>query len=146
MLGMDYYGGIHLILTRVRRIGWCGFVDIVRLLIILWIAWMGNKRGGRGVVRRWVNCCEFHFLFMCYPCFRGGNVTQQNIFYAKTTSDHGFDCICTLFHIATCSSYFNNGGTYWYIAVQTSLQLAFFMAQWVSDTNLLFQHNFVLVC
>lgn len=61
------------------------------------------------------------------------NGTQHNVLLRQQYSDHGFDCICTLFHIATCSSYFNNGGTYWYIAVQTSLQLAFFMAQWVSD-------------
>ncbi|KAL7515879.1 hypothetical protein ACHAWX_000953 [Stephanocyclus meneghinianus] len=44
--------------------------------------------------------------------------------------DHGFDCICTLFHLATVSAYLCCGGTYWFISIQTSLQLAFFMAQW----------------
>jgi len=45
-------------------------------------------------------------------------------------SDHGFDCICTLAHLATVSSYVVCGGTYWYILLQTTLQFAFFMAQW----------------
>jgi len=44
--------------------------------------------------------------------------------------DHGFDCICTLAHLATVSSYVVCGGTYWYILLQTTLQFAFFMAQW----------------
>ena len=45
-------------------------------------------------------------------------------------SDHGFDCICTLFFVATFSSYLEIGGTHWYNMLQTSLQFAFFMAQW----------------
>ncbi|KAL3808670.1 hypothetical protein ACHAXA_001242 [Cyclostephanos tholiformis] len=44
--------------------------------------------------------------------------------------DHGFDCICTLFFIATVGSYLMIGGTYWIVIFQTTLQLAFFMAQW----------------
>ena len=75
---MDYYGGIHPISIRVRQIGWFGFVDIVRLLIILWIAWMENRRGGRGVVRRWVSCCEFHLLVSCEIYRLSLNVSQWN--------------------------------------------------------------------
>eukprot|EP00584_Thalassiosira_punctigera_P018437 CAMPEP_0172553374 /NCGR_PEP_ID=MMETSP1067-20121228/50440_1 /TAXON_ID=265564 ORGANISM="Thalassiosira punctigera, Strain Tpunct2005C2" /NCGR_SAMPLE_ID=MMETSP1067 /ASSEMBLY_ACC=CAM_ASM_000444 /LENGTH=393 /DNA_ID=CAMNT_0013341549 /DNA_START=45 /DNA_END=1223 /DNA_ORIENTATION=+ len=44
--------------------------------------------------------------------------------------DHGFDCICALFFMATIGSYLMIGGTYWYILLQTTLQFAFFMAQW----------------
>ena len=44
--------------------------------------------------------------------------------------DHGFDCICTLFFIATIGSFLMIGGTYWIVILQTTLQLAFFMAQW----------------
>lgn len=44
--------------------------------------------------------------------------------------DHGFDCICTLFFISTVGSYLMIGGTYWIVIFQTTLQLAFFMAQW----------------
>ena len=44
--------------------------------------------------------------------------------------DHGFDCLCTQFFVANAASYALLGGTYWFVALQTSLQLAFFMAQW----------------
>jgi ethanolaminephosphotransferase len=44
--------------------------------------------------------------------------------------DHGFDCICTLFTMSTIGSYLMIGGTYWYVLLQTTIQLAFFMAQW----------------
>ena len=45
-------------------------------------------------------------------------------------SDHGFDCICTLFFLSTMGSYLTFGGSYWYPMLQISLQFAFFMAQW----------------
>jgi len=44
--------------------------------------------------------------------------------------DHGVDCLCTQFFMAVASSYAMFGGTYSFILVQTTLQLAFFMAQW----------------
>eukprot|EP00585_Thalassiosira_rotula_P002501 CAMPEP_0196134326 /NCGR_PEP_ID=MMETSP0910-20130528/3263_1 /TAXON_ID=49265 /ORGANISM="Thalassiosira rotula, Strain GSO102" /LENGTH=424 /DNA_ID=CAMNT_0041394225 /DNA_START=68 /DNA_END=1342 /DNA_ORIENTATION=- len=44
--------------------------------------------------------------------------------------DHGFDCICCLFFMATTGSYLMIGGTYWYVLLQTSAQFSFFMAQW----------------
>jgi len=44
--------------------------------------------------------------------------------------DHGFDCICTIFSMSTCASYLVIGGTYWIVLLQTTLQFAFFMAQW----------------
>jgi len=44
--------------------------------------------------------------------------------------DHGFDCLCVQFFVANSASYAMLGGTYWFVALQTSLQLAFFMAQW----------------
>lgn len=44
--------------------------------------------------------------------------------------DHGFDCICTLFFVSTVGTYLMIGGTHWIVVFQTTLQLAFFMAQW----------------
>jgi len=44
--------------------------------------------------------------------------------------DHGFDCMCTIFLMSTVASYLMIGGTYWYLMLQTTLQFAFFMAQW----------------
>eukprot|EP00985_Skeletonema_marinoi_P009705 scaffold4522_cov145-Skeletonema_marinoi.AAC.11 len=55
--------------------------------------------------------------------------------------DHGFDCICTLFFVATFSSYLEIGGTHWYNMLQTSLQFAFFMAQWEEYHTLVLPHN-----
>jgi hypothetical protein len=56
-------------------------------------------------------------------------------------SDHGFDCICTLFFVATFSSYLEIGGTHWYNMLQTSLQFAFFMAQWEEYHTHVLPHN-----
>lgn len=44
--------------------------------------------------------------------------------------DHGVDCVCMLAHIAGVSGYIMVGGTYWYFALQSTLQVSFFMAQW----------------
>ncbi|KAL7552763.1 hypothetical protein ACHAWF_017864 [Thalassiosira exigua] len=44
--------------------------------------------------------------------------------------DHGFDCICALFFMSSTASFVMIGGTYWYLLLQTSIQFAFFMAQW----------------
>jgi len=55
--------------------------------------------------------------------------------------DHGFDCICTLFFVATFSSYLEIGGTHWYNLLQTSLQFAFFMAQWEEYHTHVLPHN-----
>lgn len=61
---MGCYGGMHRILIRALRIGWCCFVRIVPLLIILWIVWMGSRLGGQGLVHLWDSCCEFFVLFI----------------------------------------------------------------------------------
>jgi len=55
--------------------------------------------------------------------------------------DHGFDCICTLHFISTFSSYLEIGGTHWYMMLQTSLQFAFFMAQWEEFHTHVLPHN-----
>jgi phosphatidylglycerophosphate synthase len=44
--------------------------------------------------------------------------------------DHGFDCICNLAHVSTTGGFSMIGGTPWIVALQSSLQLSFFMAQW----------------
>jgi ethanolaminephosphotransferase len=44
--------------------------------------------------------------------------------------DHGFDCICNLAHASNVAAFLVLGDTHWYLAMQTSLQFAFFMAQW----------------
>eukprot|EP00581_Thalassiosira_minuscula_P032016 CAMPEP_0183760510 /NCGR_PEP_ID=MMETSP0739-20130205/7817_1 /TAXON_ID=385413 /ORGANISM="Thalassiosira miniscula, Strain CCMP1093" /LENGTH=468 /DNA_ID=CAMNT_0025998503 /DNA_START=158 /DNA_END=1564 /DNA_ORIENTATION=+ len=44
--------------------------------------------------------------------------------------DHGFDCMCALFFMSTIASYLMIGGTFWYLLLQTTMQFAFFMAQW----------------
>ena len=138
---MGCYGGMHRILIRALRIGWCCFVRIVPLLIILWIVWMGSRLGEQGLVHLWDSCCEFFCVVYCNLILCQYNCTlflTKCVFNVHLSSDHGFDCICTLFHLATVSSYLCVGGTYWYMATQTSLQLAFFMAQWVrnSDDNM----------
>ena len=52
------------------------------------------------------------------------------LFCIDIDSDHGFDCICTLFFVSTVGSYLLIGGTTWIILLQTSIQFSFFMAQW----------------
>lgn len=44
--------------------------------------------------------------------------------------DHGFDCLCNLSHVSGAATYLMMGGSHWYLAMQTSLQLTFFMCQW----------------
>mmetsp|Transcript_27790 Transcript_27790/g.34333 ORF Transcript_27790/g.34333 Transcript_27790/m.34333 type:complete len:421 (-) Transcript_27790:119-1381(-) len=44
--------------------------------------------------------------------------------------DHGFDCLCLMSHVSATSGYVMIGGSNWYLAMQTSLQFSFFMAQW----------------
>lgn len=44
--------------------------------------------------------------------------------------DHGFDCICNLAHVSSTAGFSMLGSTPWIVALQTSLQLSFFMAQW----------------
>jgi hypothetical protein len=104
-------------------------VLIVHLRIIHWIVWMGSRRDGRGLARLLDSCCEVIFVEIVVS----RDLRHLTHFNCSSQSDHGFDCICTLFHLATVSSYLCCGGTYWFMAIQTSLQLAFFMAQWVSD-------------
>ena len=73
---------------------------------------------------------------MCFSLFYREHVTFMNVLLTHPFtchikhSDHGFDCICTLFFVATFSSYLEIGGTHWYTLLQTSLQFCFFMAQW----------------
>jgi len=44
--------------------------------------------------------------------------------------DHGVDCLCNIYHSAITAAYLTIGGTPWFFAQLSSLQLAFFCAQW----------------
>lgn len=54
--------------------------------------------------------------------------------------DHGFDCLCNLAHLSSCSAYLAPGGTQWYFAMQVTLQFCFFMAQWEEYYTLSLPH------
>eukprot|EP00814_Leptocylindrus_danicus_P016649 CAMPEP_0116021058 /NCGR_PEP_ID=MMETSP0321-20121206/10161_1 /TAXON_ID=163516 /ORGANISM="Leptocylindrus danicus var. danicus, Strain B650" /LENGTH=359 /DNA_ID=CAMNT_0003491857 /DNA_START=28 /DNA_END=1104 /DNA_ORIENTATION=+ len=44
--------------------------------------------------------------------------------------DHGFDCICNLFHISAIGAIHLSGGSIWFLLLQVTNQFAFYCAQW----------------
>lgn len=44
--------------------------------------------------------------------------------------DHGVDCLAIISHVSGTAAYTMMGGSYWFLMMQASLQLSFFMAQW----------------
>jgi len=71
------------------------------------------------------------FVYYTLDCMDGKQARRTN-----TSSplgqlfDHGMDCFCNIFHPATVASYTMIGGTYSYFKIMSSLQFAFFTAQW----------------
>lgn len=71
------------------------------------------------------------FMYYTFDCMDGKQARRTN-----TSSplgqlfDHGFDCICVLAHVSCVGGFTMVGGTMWLMLLQTSLQTAFFMAQW----------------
>jgi hypothetical protein len=53
-----YFGGILLTLIHLYLIGQYSLPVGAPLLIILWIAWTGNRPGEREVVVHWGSCCK----------------------------------------------------------------------------------------
>ena len=73
-------------------------------------------------------CTLLYYTFDCMDgkqARRTGNSTPLGQLF-----DHGFDCLCLLAHVSCTAGYLMIGGSHWYLAFQTSLQLIFFMAQW----------------
>ncbi len=78
-------------------------------------------------------CTLAYYTFDCMDgkqARRTGNSTPLGQLF-----DHGFDCLCLLAHVSGTAGYLMMGGSYWYLAMQTSLQFSFFMAQWEGKSS-----------